>query len=103
MAKRRVRVRGRSVVALVLLAFLVVASLVIWRRGYGIAQGRELRELDRELRQLVARKAALERNIRDASTRARLGPVVEARLGLRMPDDDQVVFLTRQEDDSAPR
>ncbi|HEX5829844.1 MAG TPA: hypothetical protein VFY16_02610 [Gemmatimonadaceae bacterium] len=101
MAKRRVAVKGRSVLALLLLGFVLVASLVIWRRSYGIAQGRSLRELDRELRQLQARKAELERTVRDASTRAQLAPVAERRLGLRTPHDSEVVFLPRTADTAA--
>ena len=40
MAKRRVaRLKGRSVVAILLVAFVAVAAAVIWRRSYGYAPG----------------------------------------------------------------
>jgi uncharacterized protein YlxW (UPF0749 family) len=95
MAKRRVARRGRSVVAVLLLGFVLVSTLVIWRRSYGIARSRELRELVREQRQLEAERTRLERDIRDASTRARLVPVIERRLGMRIPLDSEMISLER--------
>ncbi len=97
MAKRRVRRRGRSVVAVVLLGFVLVSTVVIWRRSMGIDEARRVRELRRELRQLEAERAAVERDIRDASSRARLVPVAERRLGMRFPHDHEVVFLEHPE------
>ena len=95
MAKRRVKLRGRSVVALALLGFLVMASGVIWRRSYGIAQARELRDATRRRSQLLAQRAVLERDIRVASSSARLAPIAEQRLNMRMPNPTQLILLTR--------
>lgn len=95
MAKRRVGGRGRSWVALLLLGFVLVSTVVIWRRSYGIEQARTLRELERDRRQLLAERARLERDIHDLSTRARLLPVVERRLGMRLPADSEIVYLER--------
>jgi cell division protein FtsL len=93
-AKRSVkRARGRSVVALGLLGFLLVTTGVIWRRSYGIAQSRVLRELDRRRMELEAEKARLESEVRDAASRARLAPIAEQRLRLHVPSDTQVVIL----------
>jgi uncharacterized protein YlxW (UPF0749 family) len=83
------------VVAVLLLGFVLVSTLVIWRRSYGIARSRELRELVREQRQLEAERTRLERDIRDASTRARLVPVIERRLGMRIPLDSEMISLER--------
>lgn len=102
MAKRRVAGRGRSIVALVLLSFVLVASVVIWRRTYGMEQARTVRDLERDRRQLLAERARLERDIRDLSTRARLLPVVERRLGMRLPADSEIVYLERTPRGSAP-
>ena len=99
--------RGRSIVALVLLGFVLVATGVIWRRSYGIARARELDALERERTSLEARKARLESEIRELSSRARLAPVAERRLGMRIPSDSQVVILRRPSstpsDTGAPR
>ena len=95
MAKRRVAGRGRSVVAIVLVGFVIVSTIVIWRRSFGIAQARELRELSRRATQLQSEQARLERDIRDASTRARLVPLAERRLGMRPAVDSEIVYLER--------
>jgi cell division protein FtsL len=87
------RWRGRSVVAAGLVVFVLVAAVVIWRRGYGVMQGGELRRLDRQRMQLEAQKAALEREVRDAAGRARLGPVAESRLDMHVPADSEVIVL----------
>ena len=86
--------RGR-LLALALFGFLLVATGVIWRRSYGIARSRELTELDRRRVQLEARRTQLESEIRDASSRARLAPIVEQRLQMHVPTDSQVVILPR--------
>ncbi|MDX2184481.1 MAG: cell division protein FtsL [Gemmatimonadaceae bacterium] len=85
--------RGRGLVAFVLLAFLVVATGVIARRSYGIAQARALRDLDRERVQLESRRTQLQRDIRDASSRVRLQKTAEQALGMRVPADSQVIIL----------
>ncbi|NUS96350.1 MAG: hypothetical protein HOQ11_02965 [Gemmatimonadaceae bacterium] len=86
--------RGR-LLAVILVGFLLVATGVIWRRSYGIARSRDLRELDRRRVQLEARRAPLESEIRDLSSRARLAPIVEQRLQMHVPTDSQVVILPR--------
>ncbi|MFL5561044.1 MAG: hypothetical protein ACJ79K_06190 [Gemmatimonadaceae bacterium] len=86
--------RGR-LLALVLFGFLLVATGVIWRRSYGIARSRELTELDKRRVQLEARRTQLESEIRDASSRARLAPIVEQRLQMHVPADSQVIILPR--------
>jgi cell division protein FtsL len=80
-------------VALALLGFLLVATGVIWRRSYGIAQRAELDTLGRERVQLEAQVVELESEIREASSRARLAPIAEQRLQMHVPTDSQVVIL----------
>lgn len=89
------RVRGRGIVALVLIGFVLVATGVIWRRSVGVAQAREIQRLEQERADLVARRAALEAEIRDATSRARLARIAEQRLGMRVPSDSQVITLPR--------
>jgi len=88
-------VRGRSIVALVLGAFILVASGVIWRRSYGFEQDRELRRLATRQSALEAERVKLLNDIREASSRARLAPLVEKRLQMRVPHDTQVIILRR--------
>ena len=90
----RRRPSGRSVIALGLLGFVLVATGVIARRTYGIDQARALRELDRKRQALEAERVKLDGEIRDASSRARLAPIAEQRLNMHVPSPDQVIMLT---------
>lgn len=87
--------RGRSIVALVLGAFILVASGVIWRRSYGFRQDTEMRRLAARQSALEAEREKLLNDIREASSRARLAPLVEKRLQMRVPHDTQVIILRR--------
>ena len=102
MAKRRVQGRGRPNVALLLVGFVLVATGVIWRRSFGIAQSREVRELDKRRLELEAQKARLEGEIRELSSRARLAPIAEQRLNMHVPNDSQVIILPRPAASSSP-
>lgn len=87
--------RGRTLIFLALLGFFVVATGVIWRRSVGIAQARALRELEDRRSELEAQEAALEGAIRDASSRARLAPIAEQQLGMRIPPESLVIIIPR--------
>jgi len=87
--------RGRSIVFLLLLGFVLVTTGVIWRRSAGQAQVGRLRELRARRDALTAQQAALEGAIRDASSRARLARTVEERLGMRVPPESLVIRLPR--------
>lgn len=87
--------RGRSLIALVLLGFVLMAAGVIWRRSSGIARAREESRLEQRRSALAAERAKLEGDIRDASSRSRLAGVAEERLHMHIPNDSQVIFVTR--------
>lgn len=95
MAKRGVALRGRTVVGVVLAAFVLVALAIVWRRTIGIGESERLAELDARRVELEGERARLESEIRDASTRQTLGATVERRLGMHIPTDRQVVILPR--------
>lgn len=88
------RKRGRTIVALVLLGFVLMASVVIGRRVFGFRRSKELSALERQRDQLIAERKRLEGRIRDESGRGQLGPAV-ARLGMQVPADEQVRILPR--------
>jgi hypothetical protein len=94
---RVTRRRGRSVVALTLFGFVLVATSVIWRRSFGHSQSRLVQQLERLRMDLRAQRAQLERDIREAASRDKLTPLVEQRLGLRMPSDSQVIVIERND------
>ena len=81
---------------MLLVGFLLVATGVIARRTFGIGQAREIRARATQRDALEATRVQLEVDIRDASSRARLGPVVERRLRMYVPPDSQVILLKRE-------
>ena len=96
MATSRVKGRGRLVVGVVLLGFVCVASGVIWRRSVGYAGARALADLDRKKKALEDRRVRLEAELRDLTSREKLGAVVETRLGMRVPADNSVIMVPRK-------
>lgn len=94
--------RGRNLVALLLAGFVLVALAIVWRRTIGIRQSETLTALDARNIQLQGERARLESEIREASSRQRLGEAVENRLGMRIPADTQVVILPRRAQDASP-
>jgi cell division protein FtsB len=97
MAARRVappaRRRGRTTVFLALAGFLIVTVAVIARRSYGRTLQRDLSGIERTRTQLSGEVIKLEADIRSATSRNRLVPLVESTLGLRIPADTQVTDL----------
>ena len=96
MAARRVappRRRGRTTVFLALIGACVVFFGVVARRSYGRSLQRDLAGIERTRTQLSGEVIKLEADIRSASSRNRLAPLVEADLGMRVPADTQVIDL----------
>lgn len=87
------RLGTRSLVAIVLSGFLLLATGVIARRTYGISQARTLRSLERQRDALEASRIRLGAEIREASSRARLMSQAQTRLHMYVPADSQVIIL----------
>ena len=85
--------RGRTFVALGLVAFVLVAAAVIWRRSLGLREAADVRKLDVQRAALEGEVTKLEAQIRASSSRAHLGAIAEQRLHMRVPDDSQVIVL----------
>jgi cell division protein FtsL len=96
------RLGTRSIVALVLFGFLIVATGVIARRTFGISQSRSLRALALQRDATDAMRVKLETDIRDVASRARLVPIAEQRLHMYVPPDSQVIILQREPAPSKP-
>jgi cell division protein FtsL len=94
MTRRRAS-RRRSIVAVVLVGFVLVASGVIARRVLGVQGQTEIRRLQEKRAALDAERVRLEGAIRDASSRARLQPIAEQKLNMHIPTADQQVILPR--------
>jgi len=87
---------ARMLIVMGLLGFFVVATGVIARRTFGISQAKTLRALQTQRDAVDASLVKLEVEIREASSRARLGPVAERRLLMHVPTDSQVIILPRE-------
>lgn len=90
----------RSILAFVLLGFVLVATGVITRRVYGVTQAARIRALSRHRDELEAERIKVDAAIRDASSRARLEPIAEQRLGMHIVPPDQIIYLQRPHADS---
>ncbi len=87
------KLKGRHWVAIWLAAFLVMAALVVWRQTDALATARQLRTLESARAALEATRSDLVGQIRRARSRAVLVPLARERLGLRMPQDSEIVIL----------
>ncbi|MBC7789308.1 MAG: hypothetical protein H7Z74_05145 [Anaerolineae bacterium] len=72
---------------------MLVAMAVIYRRSEGMSRARELDRLQERRLQLEGRRASLQGDIRAASSRVRLAPIAERKLGMRIATDSQYVIL----------
>jgi len=95
-ARSKHRLGTRSLLVLLLAGFFTVAAGVITRRTFGIRQSRALRILEQQRDAADAARIKLEAEIRDASSRSRLVPLVEQRLHMYVPADSQVIILHRE-------
>lgn len=86
--------KGRAWIAIGLGVFVVVASLVVWRRSVGVATARDMRRLSDRQRALVSEKTTLDRDIRSAMSRSRVIGEAERRLGLHVATDAQTRMLS---------
>ena len=87
--------RGRHWVAVWLAGFLAVAAAVVWRQTEALAAARALRSLQTARGALETSRAAAAAAVRRAQSRAVLVPLAESRLGLRLPNDTEIVILQR--------
>lgn len=88
-AKSRTKLKGRSMVALGLLAFVSITSLVIWRRSVGVSTAKAMRDATTTKRALESQKITLEKKLRDAQSLSVVIPEAERRLGLHVASDSQ--------------
>jgi hypothetical protein len=87
------KLKGRHWVMLWLAGFLVMAAAVVWRQTEALATVRQLRSLQAARGALEAARADTVAAIRHARSRGVLVPLAQARLGLRLPQDTQIIIL----------
>ena len=94
--KRRPPIRGRTIVAVSLLGLLGIAALVVWRRTVAVAENRVVRTLETQKRELISVRTTLERDLVEATSRARIVPAAERRLGMHVASELEVRNLPLQ-------
>ncbi len=80
-------------VALGVALLLSALSMVAWRQGRALEALAELDRVRREASLEGAEREELLRRIRHLESRGRVVRDAEERLGLRLPDDSEMVFL----------
>lgn len=87
--RKRGPLKGRSLVAIGLLAFVAVTSLVIWRRSVGYATAKAMQQANAEKRALESEKTTLGNQLRDARSRRFVVAEAERRLGLHVATESE--------------
>jgi cell division protein FtsL len=87
------RIKGRHWLLVWLLLFLLVAAVVVARQTAAFKVARRVGELREQRTALEARRADLERRIRQASGRQVLLPKAERDLGLHLPADNEFILF----------
>ena len=88
----RGQVRGRTTIAVGLVAFLLVTTSVVWRRAKGSEAAIRLHSLGTRIDELRAQRTRLEGEVLRVSSQQELAPRAQ-RLGMRFPSDSQVIDL----------
>jgi hypothetical protein len=88
-----VKLKGRHWVAIWLAGFLATAGFVVWRQTEALATARQLKTLQSARGALEATRADAIGEIRHARSRGVLVPLAQARLGLRLPQDTEIIIL----------
>lgn len=91
--------KGIPVVRTAFLFAVLLASLtlVVWRQSRALEVLRVLDETRRERVVAEARRTALLRRIEQLESRSRVSEAAHDRLGMRLPDGDEIVILPLRE------
>lgn len=81
MATRKRRIGNRSLIAIGITLFLLIAFVVVWRRSTGVSNARKIARMEARRAELQTEKQTLERQIADAVS---YGRIVQAARKLDM-------------------
>ena len=89
----RTPLKGRTRVAIGLLVFLTVASVVVWRRALGASMARQIVQLESERRTLESARTKHKQDLGDAASLGHVVAQAQHRLGMHVASESQVSFL----------
>lgn len=78
-----------------LVGFVLISAAVVARRSYGHREGATITSLQRKDAELESERTRLAQQIREGSSRSRILPIAERRLGMHAPAETQIVYLNR--------
>jgi len=87
------RLKGRHWTVILLAGFLAITLAVIWRQTAALAEARRLQALQKTRAALEVQRATLRSQVQRAGSRAVLVSLAERRLGLRLPQDSEIIIL----------
>ena len=87
---------GRGKFFLILAGFVVLTMGVILRRVHGTQQAKVIQEMQQKREALVSEQLKLQDAIRVASDRKHVIEIAQGRLGMKMPELNQVIDLPRR-------
>lgn len=92
-ARERGPLKGRALVAVGLVLFLLVTTSVVWRRSTGVRTAKQIDRLLEEKRSLLAQEKYLEGQLRRATSRRNVVQEAQRRLGMVRPTEAQTRFI----------
>jgi cell division protein FtsL len=78
-----------------LVGFVLIAAAVVARRSYGHREGTTITSLQRKEADLESERTRLAQLIREGSSRSRILPIAQQRLGMHPPSETQIIYLHR--------
>ena len=93
--QRRQRGAGRKLFLVLFWSVAVVAAfgVVVWRQTRAVALEERLREAESEHAIAEAERVELERRIQELGARARITRIARRRLGMHLPEAEEIIFL----------
>lgn len=95
MASRNSRFGKRTLIAVGLTAFVIIAFIVVWRRSVGVENAKRLARMEVRKGELETERKTLEDAIREASSNARIEPVARRRLNMHTATETEVRYYSR--------
>ena len=92
-ARKRRTFGKRSMIASGLILFVIVMSVVVWRRSIGVSNAQKIARLERHRAELLTEQTTLNRDISDAMNYRRVEVEAAKRLGMHVATERERRYL----------